>query len=140
MLVGKGKEKGKEKSSPYFVTYDLVGIFFLPEKREETKERGRHKKFIFARTTYYYYYSNTVFCAVRTLPFSSSIPFPFCPPFYCRSLAENGPQLRRRRLLLSLQRISPKSCDLTADVKIELEGRRKPALKRQFVEIAFFLQ
>ncbi len=135
MLIGKEKEKRKEKSSPYFVTYDLVGISFLSEKGEETKEGGRHKKFIFARTTYYYY-SNTVFCAVRTLPFSSS--FPLCPPFYCRSLAENGPQLRRRRLLLSLQRISPKSCDLTADVKIEIEGRWKPALKRQFGEIAFF--
>ncbi len=54
MLVGKEKEKRKEKSSPYFVTYDLVGIFFFPKKGEETKEGGRHKKFIFARTTYYY--------------------------------------------------------------------------------------
>ena len=36
------------------------------------------------------------------------------------------------------KRIFPKSCDLTAHVKIEIEGRRKPALRRQFGEFAFF--
>ncbi len=40
MLVGKEKEKGKEKSSPYFVTYDLVGIFFFPKRGRKRRKGG----------------------------------------------------------------------------------------------------